>query len=292
MGSLAGDGPVGWRRRRRSLARRRRVRVHRSSWRTVRHGGRRVHPACLETDPGRATGSGSRLEFGVAFCDMPHRATVNLAIPYLALGIDWRCVGLPLAHRLVKHSREVVTMKSMSLAPRSSTLVLSLAPLLLVSACAAAKSPVASVVPTPTMATATPPAANRQATEPTRGTIAISEEIRTACGIPEEDAFFAFDSATVESIDIKRLDAVARCFTTGPLTGRRMRLVGHADPRGPSEYNMTLGQRRADSVEGYIGRRGVQLSRVTTTSRGAMDATGQDEAGWEHDRRVDVQLGG
>ena len=182
-------------------------------------------------------------------------------------------------------------MKSMPLAPRSLVL-LSIAPLLLVSACAAAKPPVVSALPTPTTATPTPPAAERQAAEPTRGTIAISEEVRTACGIPEEDAFFAFDSATLESIDIKPLDAVARCFTTGPLTGRHMRLVGHADPRGPSEYNMTLGQRRADSVEGYIGRLGVQLSRIMTTSRGAMDATGQDEAGWAHDRRVDVQLGG
>ena len=71
-----------------------------------------------------------------------------------------------------------------------------------------------------------------------------------------------------------------------------MRLIGHADPRGPSEYNMTLGQRRADSVDAYIGRRGVQRSRIVTTSRGAMDATGQDETGWAHDRRVEVQLGG
>ena len=44
----------------------------------------------------------------------------------------------------------------------------------------------------------------------------------------------------------------------GPLAGRSMHLVGHADPRGPSEYNMALGQRRADSVDGYIDRRGVQ----------------------------------
>jgi len=98
-------------------------------------------------------------------------------------------------------------------------------------------------------------------------------------------------SAALDSTDVEPLDAVARCSTTGPLAGRHIRLIGHADPRGPAEYNMALGQRRADSVDGYIDRRGVQRSRIMTTSRGAMDATGQDETGWAHDRRVVVQLG-
>jgi len=71
-----------------------------------------------------------------------------------------------------------------------------------------------------------------------------------------------------------------------------MRLIGHTDPRGPSEYNMALGQRRADSVEGYVDQHGVKRTQVVTTSRGAMDATGHDEAGWTRDRRVDVALGG
>jgi peptidoglycan-associated lipoprotein len=182
-------------------------------------------------------------------------------------------------------------MKSKSFAFRSrAPFVVSIVPLLLITACAAATPPVAKA-PSATGA-ATPSAAEAQAREPTRGTIAISDEIRAACGIPDEDAFFAFDSASIGSADIKPLDAVARCFTTGPLAGRPMHLVGHADPRGPSEYNMALGQRRADSVDGYIDRRGVSASRIMTTSRGAMDATGQDEAGWAHDRRVDVQLGG
>lgn len=186
------------------------------------------------------------------------------------------------------HSREVVVMQSKkTFASRSYALVLSIAPLLLVSACATARPPVAKA-PTTTGAAAT----EAQAQEPTRGTISISDEIRAACGIPNEDAFFTFDSASIESTDIKPLDAVARCFTTGPLARRSLRLVGHADPRGASEYNMTLGQRRADAVDGYIGRRGIEASRITTTSRGAMDASGQDETGWAHDRRVDVELGG
>jgi peptidoglycan-associated lipoprotein len=183
-------------------------------------------------------------------------------------------------------------MNSILSAPRTWALAASIAPLLVVTACAAARSPMASApTPTPGVTAGQPAAPSLSRAEPTRGTIAISDEIRVACGIPAEDAFFAFDSATLESTDIKPLDAVARCFTTGPLAARQIRLVGHADPRGPSEYNMALGQRRADSVDAYIDRRGVRRSRMVTTSRGAMDAAGQDEAGWANDRRVDVQLG-
>jgi peptidoglycan-associated lipoprotein len=181
-------------------------------------------------------------------------------------------------------------MKPMSFQSRSSILALSLAPLLLVTACAADKPPVAKFAAPAAAVTTNQPAAQSR-TEPTSGTIAISDEIRTACGISNEDAFFGFDSAAIASTDIRPLDAVARCFTTGPLAGRAMRLIGHADPRGPTDYNLVLGQRRADAVEGYIDRKGVERSRVATTSRGAMDATGQDEAGWARDRRVDVQLG-
>jgi peptidoglycan-associated lipoprotein len=181
-------------------------------------------------------------------------------------------------------------MNPISFGSRSFVIALSLAPLLLVTACAADKPPVAKSAAPPMAATTNEPAVQSR-TEPTSGTIAISDEIRAACGISNDDAFFAFDSAAIASSDIKPLDAVARCFTSGPLAGRAMRLIGHADPRGQTDYNMVLGQRRADAVESYVDRKGVERSRVATTSRGAMDATGQDEAGWARDRRVDVQLG-
>ena len=70
-----------------------------------------------------------------------------------------------------------------------------------------------------------------------------------------------------------------------------MRLVGHADPRGDEEYNMVLGGRRADNVKAAIAGAGLDSAKMATTSRGEMDATGTDEAGWERDRRVDIMLG-
>jgi peptidoglycan-associated lipoprotein len=125
---------------------------------------------------------------------------------------------------------------------------------------------------------------------PTAANVQISEDILRACNLPDADAYFEFDSSKLTELDAGALGSLATCFTAGPLQGRRMSLVGHADPRGGADYNMTLGQARADAVAEYLAQRGVQRGVMDTTSRGAMDATGRDETGWAHDRRVDVLL--
>jgi outer membrane protein OmpA-like peptidoglycan-associated protein len=55
---------------------------------------------------------------------------------------------------------------------------------------------------------------------------------------------------------------------------------------------MNLGATRADAVKHYLAQLGVTGSRLTTTSRGALDAQGRDEAAWAVDRRVDLRLAG
>jgi peptidoglycan-associated lipoprotein len=136
-----------------------------------------------------------------------------------------------------------------------------------------------------------PPPPEKVGDVPSRSNINISEDIRKACGITDSEAFFAYDSANVRPEDKAILTKLATCFTSGPLKGRQMRLVGHADPRGDDEYNMTLGNRRADNVKNAIVQAGLDGARIATTSRGEIDATGTDEASWEKDRRVDVLLG-
>jgi peptidoglycan-associated lipoprotein len=126
---------------------------------------------------------------------------------------------------------------------------------------------------------------------PTASAVRISEEITTACGIKDPDAYFAFDSAHVRPDDAHVLAQLVSCFTSGPLKGRLMKLVGHADPRGSSDYNMTLGQSRADSVATYLTSKGMDKSKAESTTRGAMDATGINEPTWARDRRVDIMLG-
>jgi peptidoglycan-associated lipoprotein len=132
---------------------------------------------------------------------------------------------------------------------------------------------------------------SKPADSPTASAVHISDEILEACGISKPDAFFAFDSANVRPDDARVLDQIATCFSTGKLKGRTLKLVGHADPRGGSDYNVTLGQSRADAVAGYITSKGLDKAKTESTSRGAMDATGSDEPTWARDRRVDVLLG-
>jgi peptidoglycan-associated lipoprotein len=161
---------------------------------------------------------------------------------------------------------------------------------LLATACGGAKQ-VHAVAPGATMLQPQESARVAQpANTPTTATIHISDEILRACNIPDADAYFAFDSASLTAFDERPLDALATCFENGPMRGRRMSLVGHADPRGSAEYNMTLGQSRADAVEGYLSGRGLGTTAMASTSRGALDATGHDETGWAHDRRVDILL--
>jgi peptidoglycan-associated lipoprotein len=152
--------------------------------------------------------------------------------------------------------------------------------------------------PPKTAESAPPPAApppsrlpEKAPDSPTSSAVRISDEIVKACGINEPDAYFAYDSTNVRPDDSKVLQQVVVCFTTGPLKGRTLKLVGHADPRGDSDYNMTLGQSRADAVAGYMRSKGMDKGKTESTSRGAMDATGADDPSWARDRRVDLMLG-
>jgi peptidoglycan-associated lipoprotein len=154
----------------------------------------------------------------------------------------------------------------------------------------AAKPPDSAADAAKTPAAAKPAAAARQDTAtPTSGSIQIDDKIMKACGdLPT--AHFAFDSATIQPDAGAVLDALAKCFVTGPLKGRGMRLIGHADPRGEHEYNFALGQKRAGSVGTYLSGKGLEASRIQSASKGDTDATGTDEEGWARDRKVDVLL--
>ncbi len=125
----------------------------------------------------------------------------------------------------------------------------------------------------------------------TSGMVSISDDVKSACGISDDEAYFAFNSADVRPRDKQILDKLRTCFTSGKLKGHTMQLVGHADPRGDDNYNLALGGRRADSVKEVIVGRGMSSSKVVTSSRGEMDATGTDESTWAKDRRVDVRAG-
>jgi peptidoglycan-associated lipoprotein len=127
-----------------------------------------------------------------------------------------------------------------------------------------------------------------------RAGVNLSDELVKACRVRFENTALApkfdFDEAALLPQDREVLAQVARCVTTGPLAGKGLVLVGRADPRGEDEYNMVLGESRADSVLTYLGHLGVGAERMQKTSRGELDAVGTDEDGFRQDRRVDLAL--
>lgn len=129
------------------------------------------------------------------------------------------------------------------------------------------------------------PGGNR---ESDAGPVGIDERIVKMCNLPE--AHFDFDSAAVSASAQSMLEKLADCFLKGPGKGKNMRVVGHADPRGETEYNFALGQRRAGSVAKYLNDKGLGEDRIATSSRGELDASGGDDSGWARDRKVEIVL--
>lgn len=124
--------------------------------------------------------------------------------------------------------------------------------------------------------------------------VGVSSELTRLCNISfgnvDRAPKFDYDDAELLPQDRDVLEQIARCVTTGPLKGRKLALVGRADPRGEDEYNMVLGEHRAVSVSDYLAKLGVHSNKLGQTSRGKLDAEGTDEETWQRDRRVDVTL--
>jgi peptidoglycan-associated lipoprotein len=124
-------------------------------------------------------------------------------------------------------------------------------------------------------------------------TLSLSGDIVKLCGIKaagDGTPNFDYDKEDLAPEDRSILDQLAQCLMTGALKGKTVSLVGRADPRGTEEYNLGLGSRRAGSVSSYLVRLGVGQPQLAVNTRGSLDATGTDEAGWAKDRRVDITL--
>lgn len=129
---------------------------------------------------------------------------------------------------------------------------------------------------------------------PASPTVAVGDDLAKQCSLKLGNTAaapkFDFDTSELEASDRDVLQQIATCVTTGPLKGKKLELTGRADPRGTEEYNLGLGTRRASSVKTYLERLGVSTGQLGETTRGALDATGNDETTWQTDRRVDITL--
>jgi len=102
--------------------------------------------------------------------------------------------------------------------------------------------------------------------------------------------YFAFDSSTLSSNDLALVEAVGRYLNAA--SAATARVEGHADERGSREYNLAIGQRRAQAVVESLRVLGVNPSRVEAVSYGEERprAQGSNEEAWTQNRRADVSV--
>jgi peptidoglycan-associated lipoprotein len=100
--------------------------------------------------------------------------------------------------------------------------------------------------------------------------------------------FFAFDDATLTKEATNRLADVGAVLVRH--ADLKVKIEGNADERGTEQYNLALGQRRAEAVKKYLARLGVQTAQVTAVSFGAEKPVdpGHNEEAWKKNRRADV----
>lgn len=104
--------------------------------------------------------------------------------------------------------------------------------------------------------------------------------------VASDRIFFGLDKFDVDSPSQATLQSQAAWLARYPQ--KRVTIEGHADERGTREYNLALGERRANSTKNALAALGVDASRITTISYGKErpDATGSDEESYAKNRRA------
>jgi peptidoglycan-associated lipoprotein len=165
---------------------------------------------------------------------------------------------------------------------RRSVVAFPIVVLLLASGCArkAAEAPPAPP-PAPPEQAAPPPAPPAPAPTP-----APTPPPTPAAPVALQDAFFDFDSYGLRDDARAALDADARALRDD--AGLTVRIEGHCDERGTVEYNLALGERRANAAKEYLVAAGISSSRIETMSYGKERPfdPGHDENAWAQNRRA------
>ena len=161
-------------------------------------------------------------------------------------------------------------------------LVISIVLLNLLAACASQKAPEAAAsapAPAPVAAAPAPAAAPVVAVDPLNDPASI---------LAKRSVYYPFDVSAVHEADKPMLQAHAKYLSEHP--NRSVEIAGNCDERGSNEYNLALGQRRADGVKKLLELGGAKASQLRAVSYGKEKpkATGHDEASWAQNRRSDL----
>ncbi len=150
------------------------------------------------------------------------------------------------------------------------------------SAAAKAAPENAAVMP----ATATSIAQEVQYTNEARTAAAASDNAQSGGSV-----YFPFDVDAVQAADMDTILAQAKNLSGHASLSARVE--GNADERGSSEYNLALGQRRANNTKKALVLGGARSDQIETVSFGEEKprASGHDEASWAQNRRADIKVG-
>ncbi|MEJ7932892.1 peptidoglycan-associated lipoprotein Pal [Sphingobium sp. AN558] len=118
-----------------------------------------------------------------------------------------------------------------------------------------------------------------------RGPVKGSQEDFVA-SVSSDRIFFDTDQYDVDAQDQSTLQSQAGWLRQNPAV--RVTIEGHADERGTRDYNIALGERRANAAKNYLASLGIDSSRISTVSYGKERpaALGSDPAAWAQNRRA------
>ena len=122
-----------------------------------------------------------------------------------------------------------------------------------------------------------------------RGALRVEEAQVAEPDCASATLYFDFDSSGLTASSDAQVQELAPCLTRND---GAIRLEGHCDERGTTEYNLALGQRRANSVEKALVALGVSPQRIDTISYGEERPAqgGSSESAWAENRRVELEL--
>ena len=105
-----------------------------------------------------------------------------------------------------------------------------------------------------------------------------------------QPVYFEYNSAALRPDVQDALDGYADYLAEN--AALRVQIEGHCDERGTLEYNLALGERRAQTVRKYLARKGVSASRLYTISYGEEkpQRRGHSESAWRYNRRAEFQV--
>lgn len=160
------------------------------------------------------------------------------------------------------------------------SLVISVAVMGLLTMTACSKKPPAQLPPAPTES------ADEAGRDAGDGQTVKGSQADFVASVAADRVFFDTDQSTIDAEDQAVLRSQAQWLAANPRV--RVTLEGHCDERGTRDYNLALGERRANAAKNYLASLGVDPARISTVSYGKErpDALGSEEGAWARNRRA------